>query len=261
MNINEIDNLNTEIKLKYKIGQELYYVPKKPNEIEYTESYGDIIKCNIKSIKFHGYFNKFVFEKKNRPSPQIAFFQYVIKTEKGDLLTVKDNYSDGRFFTSFEKAFESIRNKIFLLSGGFDPLHSGHLNMIEEAVTYDLQEGEKRKIWIALNSDEWLIRKKGYFLLPFHERKRILKSLSNVSGVLEVNDSDGTICEVLNKFRPAFFGNGGDRNVNNVSEIEICKKLGIECIWNLGGEKSESSSSLFENAVKMQQKNHINYNE
>ena len=128
-------------------------------------------------------------------------------------------------------------NKTICVSGGFDPLHVGHVRLIESA-------SEHGDVFVILNSDEWLMRKKGYMFMTFDERKEIIQSMRSVHDVVEVNDNDGTVCEALKRIRPHFFGNGGDRLSDNLPEVELCKELGIKMIFNLGGEKIQSSSDL-----------------
>tara|TARA_R110002051_G_C8522883_1_gene468265 strand:+ start:159 stop:587 length:429 start_codon:yes stop_codon:yes gene_type:complete len=128
-------------------------------------------------------------------------------------------------------------NKIICISGGFDPLHVGHVRMMKAA-------SEHANVFVILNSDEWLMRKKGYMFMTFDERKEIIQSIEAVHCVVDVNDGDGTVCEALKRIMPHFFGNGGDRLSDNVPEVDLCKELGIEMIWNLGGEKIQSSSDL-----------------
>jgi len=123
------------------------------------------------------------------------------------------------------------------LSGGFDPLHVGHLRMIKDAAKYG-------RVIIILNSDEWLMRKKGYVFMPWEERKEILMGLADVHGVMAVDDSDGTVCEALRRIDPNFFGNGGDRTDKNTPEKELCERLNITMLWGLGGGKAQSSSEL-----------------
>jgi cytidyltransferase-like protein len=124
------------------------------------------------------------------------------------------------------------------VSGGFDPVHVGHLRMFEAAYAW------KGDVVVILNSDEWLMRKKGFVFMPFEERKEILLGFSSVSEVVAVDDSDDTVCEALARIEPDFFGNGGDRKLGNVPELDLCEKLGIEALWNLGGGKVQSSSAL-----------------
>jgi len=128
-----------------------------------------------------------------------------------------------------------------MLSGGFDPLHVGHVSMIKHAA--DIGD-----VIIALNSDDWLLRKKGYIFMPFNDRKTILNALRYVHAVVAVDDKDDTVCEAIKKYRPDIFGNGGDRQRNNTPEVTLCKKLEIQTIFNLGDKKIRSSSQLVKEA-------------
>jgi len=128
-------------------------------------------------------------------------------------------------------------NKTIVISGGLDPIHIGHVRMIQSAA----QLGE---VTIVLNSDAWLKRKKGYVFMPYEERKYVLKQLKGVAEVSAVDDTDGTVCEALERLKPDMFGNGGDRTSENTPEAATCQKLNIKMIWNLGGEKIQSSSGL-----------------
>ena len=123
------------------------------------------------------------------------------------------------------------------VSGGFDPIHKGHVQMIREASEYG-------RVIIILNSDDWLIRKKGYKFMSFEERAYIAGSIKGVAVVTDVDDSDGTVCKALDRFRPDYFANGGDRLLSNTPEMDICEKLGIKMLWNIGGGKIQSSSDL-----------------
>lgn len=127
--------------------------------------------------------------------------------------------------------------KIIALSGGADPIHVGHLRMINDAAAYG-------KVVFILNSDEWLRRKKGYVFMPWEERAEILRGFKNVHDVIEVDDSDGTVCEAIKRLRPDYFGNGGDRTRQNTPEIALCEDLDIELVFGLGGTKTQSSSEL-----------------
>ena len=128
-------------------------------------------------------------------------------------------------------------SKIICISGGFDPLHVGHVRLMKSA-------SQHGSVFVILNSDEWLMRKKGYMFMTFDERKEIIESIGVVHTVIDVDDNDGTVCEALNRIRPSYFGNGGDRLSDNVPEVEACKELGIKMVFNLGGEKIQSSSDL-----------------
>ena len=123
------------------------------------------------------------------------------------------------------------------VSGGFDPPHSGHIRMIQEASQF----GE---VIIVLNSDAWLMRKKGYVFMSWDERKEILEAIKGVKKVVQVDDSDGTVCEALLRHKPNYFANGGDRSDKNTPELTVCKDNNITMIWGIGGGKIQSSSEL-----------------
>ena len=129
-----------------------------------------------------------------------------------------------------------IKNTI-AISGGFDPVHIGHVKMIEEA-------SKLGGVLVILNSDEWLMRKKGYVFMPWKERAYIMGNIKGVVAVTNVDDSDNTVCQALKRHRPGAFANGGDRKNNNVPEVALCEELDIEMIWNIGGGKIQSSSDL-----------------
>jgi len=133
--------------------------------------------------------------------------------------------------------------KVIALSGGFDPLHVGHVRMINHAAAYG-------QVVVILNSDKWLTRKKGYVFMSYEERAEILTSLRTVAAVRKVDDSDDSVCQALKKIMPDYFGNGGDRTKKNIPEKQLCEKLGIELLWNLGGPKINSSSELITKVTK-----------
>lgn len=124
-----------------------------------------------------------------------------------------------------------------MISGGFDPPHIGHVRMIKEAAKIG-------HVIVALNSDAWLMRKKGYVFMPWEERAEMLKSISGVASVVSVRDEDGTVCEALICLIPDYFVNGGDRDKPDPREDEICRKLRIQQLFGVGGEKIRSSSEL-----------------
>jgi D-beta-D-heptose 7-phosphate kinase/D-beta-D-heptose 1-phosphate adenosyltransferase len=129
-----------------------------------------------------------------------------------------------------------------LLSGGFDPLHVGHVRMIQAA------KALRCDVVIALNSDEWLCWKKGFCFMPWEERAEILRALH--VRVTHVDDRDGTVCEALERVNPSHFGNGGDRTSANPKEHAVCARLGIKEVFGLGGVKVQSSSRLVDSAHK-----------
>ena len=131
--------------------------------------------------------------------------------------------------------------KTVAVSGGFDPLHKGHCALIEQAAQYG-------KVHVYLNTDDWLLRKKDYVFMPFEDRAVILMSMKGVEMVIPVVDKDDTVCETIRTFKPDIFCNGGDRLADNTPEVQVCKELGIEMVWDVGGEKVESSSELVQRA-------------
>ena len=109
--------------------------------------------------------------------------------------------------------------------------------MIQEASQY----GE---VIVIVNSDDWLMRKKGYIFMPFKERCEILQGFTGVRETSAVDDTDNTVCEALRRIKPTYFANGGDRKNNNTPEMDVCEAEGIQLLWNVGGGKIQSSSTL-----------------
>lgn len=128
-----------------------------------------------------------------------------------------------------------------MVSGGMDPLHVGHVHLLQDAARHG-------RVIVALNSDEWLMRKKGYVFMPWRDRAFILRALSCVSSVVPVQDEDGSVCEAIRSERPTCFANGGDRTAENTPEIELCKEVGVKLLFNVGGGKYASSSALVTHA-------------
>ena len=141
----------------------------------------------------------------------------------------------------------NAKKNMIILSGGFDPIHKGHIRMFKEASLNGM-------VVAGLNSDEWLIRKKGKFFMPFVERKEILESIKYIDLVKSFDDSDDTACNLIHKIDiefsdkyNIFFGNGGDRTNQTTPEIKFCNDNNIDLIWGLGGGKIQSSSDLLKN--------------
>lgn len=132
--------------------------------------------------------------------------------------------------------------RIVLVTGGFDPVHSGHIEYINAA----------RKLgdvlFIGLNSDDWLIRKKGKPFMPWNERHIILSNIRNVDDVFAFDDSDGTAIDAIRRIREEnpdhtiIFANGGDRTKENIPEME-CGIEDIEFEFGVGGTNKLNSSS------------------
>ena len=135
--------------------------------------------------------------------------------------------------------------KVVAISGGFDPLHVGHIEMIKEA--HDLGD----KLVVILNNDNWLKKKKGFAFMNEQERKTVIEAVRHVDEVILTNHppdpTDMSVCTELEALKPDIFANGGDRKPDGdpVPEVELCEKLGIEMVYNVGKSgKIQSSSDL-----------------
>lgn len=131
--------------------------------------------------------------------------------------------------------------EVIVLSGGFDPVHDGHISMFREAAEkYDY-------VIVGLNSDEWLTRKKGRAFMTYDVRKSVLQSIKWVDEVIGFNDDDDTCCDVLEYALSAHsnvsFGNGGDRTEGNFPELNYCNQNDIQIDDTLGGATKINSSS------------------
>lgn len=143
------------------------------------------------------------------------------------------------------------KEKIVAVSGGFDPIHIGHMRMFREAKKHG------KKLVVILNNDNWLRTKKGFVFMPQDERKEMLLGLGTVDKVVitahKPFDEDRSVCRELAAIEPDVFCNGGDRIATNTPEVDLCKKLGIKMVWGIGkGGKIQSSSWLTGNLMKDQ---------
>ncbi len=139
--------------------------------------------------------------------------------------------------------FDNKDRPTIMVSGGFDPVHAGHIRMIRAAAKYG-------NVIVIANSDKWLNDKKGFVFMNFEQRSEILNSIKGVILVSHVDDSDGTVCEAIKRLKPDYFANGGDRGKHNTPEQKVCDELGIEMLWSIGGdEKVAASSELVKNVV------------
>jgi cytidyltransferase-like protein len=137
---------------------------------------------------------------------------------------------------------------VVAVSGGFDPIHIGHIRMLKNAKKL----GDK--LVVILNNDYWLIQKKGIAFISEDERMEIVKAISYVDDVVLTNhphnNNDMSICPELEILRPDIFANGGDRFLENIPEAEVCKQIGCEMVFDVGeGGKVQSSSWLLEKFI------------
>lgn len=132
--------------------------------------------------------------------------------------------------------------KVVLATGGFDPLHSGHIAYLKESKTL----GDM--LIVGINSDEWLERKKGRAFMPWNERLCIVNNLSMVDEVYTFNDDDGSAKHFISQVRAHYpdahliFANGGDRTKDNIPEMDIIDK-NLTFVFGIGGENKKNSSS------------------
>ena len=138
--------------------------------------------------------------------------------------------------------------KIIILSGGFDPVHIGHVRMFKAA------KEEDAIVIVGANSDAWLTRKKGKPFMEESERIEILEGFKYIDYVYTFNDDDDSACGLIKKVidlhsnnnMEIFFGNGGDRTNTTTPEVEFCNQNNIEMLWGVGGGKIQSSSDLIQ---------------
>jgi cytidyltransferase-like protein len=146
------------------------------------------------------------------------------------------------------------KKTMIAVSGGFDPIHIGHVRMFEQAKKF------ADELVVILNNDNWLKKKTGYAFMPEKERKEVIEGLRAVDGVVltkhgpNPKDADEmSVSHMLREIRPDMFANGGDRNEKNAADpasslywdINTCREVGIDMIFNIGqGGKVQSSSWL-----------------
>jgi len=144
---------------------------------------------------------------------------------------------------------------VVAVSGGFDPVHVGHLELFERAK----KMGDE--LVVILNNDNWFGIKGRQVFMPQNERKKIIQALKPVDRVILSKHKPSkkvfgkktreySVCLELEELRPDIFANGGDRFADDVPEVKICKKIGCKMVFNVGGGKIQSSSWLLEKYVK-----------
>ena len=138
---------------------------------------------------------------------------------------------------------------VVAVSGGFDPVHIGHVRMFKEAK----ELGDE--LVVILNNDNWLMAKKGFVFMPEAERKEVLEGIRHIDRVVVTkhpeNPKDMSVSDALLEVKPAIFANGGDRTKDNIPEVTVCEKIKCQLIFSVGkGGKVQSSSWLIEKAAQ-----------
>ena len=138
--------------------------------------------------------------------------------------------------------------KYYIVSGGFDPIHEGHISLIK--ASSEASDG----VIVLVNSDEWLIRKKGRAFQNINTRKCICENIKGVVEALEFNDSDDSASDGIRIIRQKYsaaelvFANGGDRGADNIREETVCKECNVQLAFGVGGTNKANSSSWLLNS-------------
>lgn len=137
--------------------------------------------------------------------------------------------------------------KTVAISGGFDPIHKGHIRLICAAAKLGDQ------LIVILNNDNWLKKKKGKVFMKQDERQEILEAICGVNVVYlsrhRKDCEDMSVSRELEALRPDIFANGGDRKKHNTPEKYTCEEYDIKMVYNIGGKKVQSSSELLKKYV------------
>lgn len=133
-------------------------------------------------------------------------------------------------------------NSVVLVTGGFDPIHSGHISYLKAARELG------QMLIVGVNSDNWLRRKKGRAFMPIQERIEIVRNIKGVDLVIDFDDSDGSAARAIWMVRQSYpehriiFANGGDRTAVNIPEMDFVD-ANIQFVFGVGGSKKSNSSS------------------
>ena len=188
------------------------------------------LQSHAKRTEWHFGFHRVNKNEKHRllPGYYIEFIHG--SPDEDDIIRYEDDYS------------RCENKRLVMVSGGFDPIHEGHLRMFEEAAKLGTH------LLVVINCDKWLVRKKGKSFMPQDERAAIIKGFRCVDDVFILESERDDVSEAIEKFKPMVFANGGDRkSESDIPETEICKKLNVEMVFNIGGDKIQSSSELLKN--------------
>lgn len=139
----------------------------------------------------------------------------------------------------------------YIVSGGFDPIHEGHIAMIKASAA------ESDGVVLLLNSDEWLCRKKGTNFMSFNTRRVICENLKGVTDVITFDDADNSASDGIYQTRQKYpdahlvFANGGDRTRSNIPEEPMCHQCNVELKFGVGGaDKANASSKILKDYIE-----------
>lgn len=127
-----------------------------------------------------------------------------------------------------------------MTSGPFHLIHSGHIRLLNEA-------GDRGALLVLVNGDGFMLRKHGFCAVPLAERMAVVDGVRGVAAVVPWDDGTQTVAGALKLIRPAYFCKGGDRTPDNMSaeEVQVCREVGCEIVYGVGGyDKAESSSRI-----------------
>lgn len=159
----------------------------------------------------------------------------------------------GKIFKSVQelKSYtDSIRKDLVVTSGGFDPMHVGHLRCLQGSAGV-VDVNPNTKLVVIVNDDGFLLRKKGYAFMPIEERLEIIAGVAGVDYVVPWDDGSQTVVGAIEVLQPVIFTKGGDRDkAENVPEFDLCKRIGCDVYFGVGGGKIQSSSTLVSNIAK-----------
>jgi D-beta-D-heptose 7-phosphate kinase/D-beta-D-heptose 1-phosphate adenosyltransferase len=146
--------------------------------------------------------------------------------------------------TNFDKL--STSNRIVLTSGGFDPIHPGHIALIQESVNFANLFARRPKLVVLVNNDEFLKNKKGTPFMPEQDRLIVVDAIEGVDYTVLYGSEDNTITNAILKLKPWFLMKGGDRSTPGTmppSELDAANAVSCRIIYGVGGANKLASSS------------------
>lgn len=150
-----------------------------------------------------------------------------------------DNVNDLKLYA------DKHNEKLIVTSGGFDPLHVGHLRCLIESANITNSTHARAKLAVIVNGDGFLLRKKGYAFMHANERMEIIAGIRGVDYVVPWDDGGQTVTGALEILQPLIFTKGGDRDTAaSVPEFDLCERIGTTVLFGIGGDKIQSSSDL-----------------